>query len=135
MKWNAINGWIACDLVVFVDDLRGSGPTVELTWQVSRVVASRLQYLGIQEASRKRRPPTRSPGAWEGGVFRTTANSVCMTVPQEKWDKARTLIGKLWKVMEEAGLEGEGCDVSNLKVDFKELEITRGFFSSPINDV
>jgi hypothetical protein len=58
MKWHSRNGWVACALVVFVDDLRGSGPTVELTWSVSRVVASRIQYLGIQEASRKRRPPT-----------------------------------------------------------------------------
>jgi hypothetical protein len=63
MKWDSRNGWMACDLIVFVDDLRGSGPTVELTWALTHVVASRIQYLGIQEASRKRRPPTRSPGA------------------------------------------------------------------------
>jgi hypothetical protein len=76
MKWDSRNGLVACDLVVFVDDLRGSGPTVELTWSVSRVVASRIQYLGIQEASRKRRPPTQTPGAWAGGVFKTSETKV-----------------------------------------------------------
>jgi hypothetical protein len=76
MKWDSRNGWFSCDLVVFVDDLRGLGPTVEMTWAVSRVVASRIQYLGIQEASRKRRPPTRTPGACAGSVFKTSAMSV-----------------------------------------------------------
>jgi hypothetical protein len=86
-----------------------------------------LQYLGIQEASRKRRPPTQSPGAWAGGVFRTSAISVYASVSQEKWDKAKTLVAALWKVMEDAGLESDGCDVSRLELDYKELEITRGF--------
>jgi hypothetical protein len=52
MKWDSMSKWIACDLVVFVDDLRGSECMVELTWALSQTVASRIQYLGIQEASR-----------------------------------------------------------------------------------
>jgi hypothetical protein len=96
IKWDSKNNWIACDLVVFVDDLRGSGPTVDLTLALSRTVASRIQYLGIQEASRKRRSPTRSPGAWAGGVLRTSASNVHITVSQDKWDKANRLINSLW---------------------------------------
>jgi hypothetical protein len=79
MKWDSSNGWIACDLIVFVDDLRGSGPTGEKTWALLRTVASRFQYLGIQEASRKRRPPTRSPGAWAGGVL---TKCLCFGIPR-----------------------------------------------------
>jgi hypothetical protein len=90
-----------CDLVVFVDDLRGLGPTVELTWKLSRVISSLIQYLGIQEASRKWRPPTRTPGAWAGGIFHTSATSV-------------TLVNDQWKVISDAGLEIEGSDVSKL---------------------
>jgi hypothetical protein len=42
IKWDSSKSWLACDVVVFVDDLRCSGPTVELTWPASRTVASRI---------------------------------------------------------------------------------------------
>jgi hypothetical protein len=58
IKWDSTKNWIASDLVVFIDDLRGLGPTVGLTWALTRTVASRIQYLSIQEESRKRRRPT-----------------------------------------------------------------------------
>jgi hypothetical protein len=127
MKWDTRNSWIACDLVVFVDDLRGSGPTAELTWSVSWVVASQIQYLGIQEASRERRPPTRTPGAWAGGVFRTSGTSVSVTVAQEKWDKGRKIIDTLWSIVELGGADYEGADVSKISLAYKALEIARGF--------
>jgi hypothetical protein len=88
------------------------------------VVASQVQYLGIQEASRKRRPPTRSPGVWAGAIFRTTDSTVFVSVSQEKWDKAKAMINGLWKVIMDAGPEADGCDVSKLKLDYKELEVT-----------
>jgi hypothetical protein len=110
---------------VFVDDLRGSGPTVEKTWAVSRTVASRIQYLGIQEASRKRRPPTHSPGAWAGGVFCTSSTNVFASVSQEKWDKAKRLVEGLW---DKITLQGSDCDgLKPVDLDYKELEITWGF--------
>jgi hypothetical protein len=127
IKWDSSNEWIACDLVVFVDDLRGSGPTVELTWALSRVVASRIQYLDIQEASRKRRPPTRTPGAWAGGVFRTSSTNVCVSVSQDKWDKAQRLVKALWDVIEQADASVEETKLLQVELDYKELEISRGF--------
>jgi hypothetical protein len=127
MKWDSRNGWIACDLVVFVDDLRASGPTAELTWSLSRTVSSRLQYLGMQEASRKRRPPSRTPGAWAGGVFKTSATDVSASVSQDKWNKAKLLINTLWKVIEEAGVACEGDDFTGVYLDYKQLEVTRGY--------
>jgi hypothetical protein len=127
MKWDSHNNWIACDLIVFVDDLRGSGPTVELTWAVSRTVVARIQYLGVQEASRKRRPPTRSPGAWAGGLFRTSPTNVYVSVSQDKWDKAKTLIESLWDQIEQAGGSVDGSKLDSVRLDFKELEVARGF--------
>jgi hypothetical protein len=127
MKWDSVNRWMTCDLVVFVDDLRGSGPTAELTWALSRTVSSRLQYLGIQEASRKRRPPSRTPGSWTGGVFKTLATEVSVTVSQDKWDKAKRLVNKLWLVIENAEESTDGDALAKVKLDYKELEITRGY--------
>jgi hypothetical protein len=127
IKWDSKNNWTACDLVVFVDDLRGSGPTVELTWALSRTVASRIQYLGIQEASRKRRPPTRSPGAWAGVVFRTSASNVHVMVSQDKWDKAKRLINSLWNEIDQSGVSVEGSTLDSVELDYKDLEIACGF--------
>jgi hypothetical protein len=129
IKWDSENKWIAwCDLVVFVDDLQGYGPKVKLTWELSRTVDSRVQYLGIQEASsRKRRPPTRSPGVWAGGVFRTSSTNVFVSVSQEKWDKAKRSIKAQWDVIEQAGADFDGSDLSFFKLCYKELEITCGF--------
>jgi hypothetical protein len=63
MKWDDSLQKIAGDIVGFVDDLRASGYSMEYAWGVARQVASRLQYLGIQDAPRKRRPPSQFPGA------------------------------------------------------------------------
>jgi hypothetical protein len=118
MKWDAIDERIASDLLAFVDDLRASGLSVEEAWQVARQVASRLQYLGIQDAPRKRRPPSQSPGAWAGGVFSTKSCKVTKCVTQDKWDKGKRLIDEL---------------VCESKLDplhdflYKRLEQVRGF--------
>ena len=38
------------DYHCYVDDLRSTGPTAEATWRVSRLISSKLTYLGIQDA-------------------------------------------------------------------------------------
>ena len=62
---------------------------------MARQVASRLQYLGIQDAPRKRRPPSQTPGAWAGSVFSTKADKVTKLIMQEKWTKAQLMIREL----------------------------------------
>ncbi len=57
------DGQIACDLFTFVDNERVVGPTEELTWQASHVLASNQSYLGIQDAMRKVRPCSQTTGA------------------------------------------------------------------------
>ena len=119
MKWNSELQIIAGDIIAFVDDLRATGCTMEHAWQVARTTASRLQYLGCQDAARRRRPPTLTPGAWAGAVFRTSDTSVVKLVSQEKWDKARNLIKSLTD-------QYESCK-ENFKFNYKELERVRGF--------
>ena len=47
-------GQIAPDVVTFMDDSRVTDYSVESCWQASRQLASRLQFLGIQDAARKK---------------------------------------------------------------------------------
>jgi hypothetical protein len=39
------------------------GPTEDEYWQVSRPVASKINWLSLQDTTRKRRPPSQAPGA------------------------------------------------------------------------
>ena len=86
MNINSIISTLAGDVVTFVDDLRANGSDADGAWQVARWFASRLQFLGIQDAPRKRRAPSRTPGAWAGAVFKTSEEAVTKTVMQAKWD-------------------------------------------------
>ena len=88
-KWDDINDCLAGDISPYIDDLRGAGMCRDHAWQTGHRAASRLQYLGMQDAPRKRRPPTKSPGAWAGGVHRISKTSITKTVTQDKWDKGR----------------------------------------------
>jgi hypothetical protein len=56
-KWDDVVSPTAGDAVTFVEDVRGSGHSLENAWQVRRQYISRYQYLGIQDAPRKFRPP------------------------------------------------------------------------------
>lgn len=118
-KWDRIAGSLAGELVIFVDDVRATGKTVELAWRIARQVCSRVQFLGVQDAMRKRKTPTRTPGAWAGAVFATTEDTVTKTVTKEKWDKAKNIINDLRKKISDGG--------STPRLVYKELEVARGF--------
>ena len=65
IQWDDVRECIAGAVSVFVDDGHGSGKDEEHCWQVARLYTTVLQYLGIQNAARKTRPPTnKNPGAW-----------------------------------------------------------------------
>ena len=57
--------------------LEGNHLDEETCWKVARQVLSRFQYLGIQDAARKTRPPTRDQrSASAGTVFETSSEGV-----------------------------------------------------------
>jgi len=95
-----IDGEIACDLFVYVDDLRPTGPTEEDCWLATRRVGYILNSRGIQDLSRKRRPPTQTPGAWAGSVISTTAEQVRVEVSQDKWLKTKEYIAWIIKQLD-----------------------------------
>jgi hypothetical protein len=118
MKWDRSIDNIAGDVLTFVDDSRASGMDEEVAWRIARQVASRLQYLGIQDAPRKRRPPTRKPGAWAGAIFSTTDGLITQTVSQEKWNKGRDQIKELSDELDKG---------TEALFNYKRLEQIRGF--------
>ena len=62
---------VAADLFTFVDDLRPCGCSSAESWQAGRRAGSKLNWLGIQDAPRKRRDSRQDPGAWAGSIIRT----------------------------------------------------------------
>jgi hypothetical protein len=119
MKWNDEVDRLAGDLVTFVDDVRTSGYDRENAWQVARQIMSRLQYLGIQDAARKRRPSSQKGGAWAGTIFEICDDAIYKTVSQEKWTKGKLIIDELASACDQL------ASVKNLC--HKDLERKRGF--------
>ena len=112
------DGLIACDVFTFVDDERVTGPTEELTWQAAHTLASKQSYLGIQDAARKVRPCSRTPGAWAGSVVHISpVLGVCVLTSREKWTKMRGILLK-WR---------KALVVCSPQLSHKELLSDRGF--------
>ena len=94
------NGEIAADVHPYVDDLRETAPTEEEAWAAASKMAKGAAYFGLQDAARKRRPPSKTPGAWAGVVVGTDKNGdVYKTVSQERWDKTRAHINRPVRIL------------------------------------
>jgi hypothetical protein len=92
-KWNSISKVISGNVVTFVDDVRIVGTSKERCHLVHRQFTSRMQYLGIQGAPRKFRPPSQDQaGAWTGTIFKVTPEVITKSVSEEKWVKGKTIV-------------------------------------------
>jgi hypothetical protein len=112
------DGRVAADLFIYMDDFCPTGPDAEECWRDSRRVASICNHLGIQDAPRKRRGVSRSPGPWTGSmVYRDDAEAgVRVLVSRKKWAEAKQLLETL-----------HGLMLTSEWVDHKVLERIRGF--------
>jgi hypothetical protein len=111
------DGKLACDLVCYVDDLRSSGNSWSEARSTSRAIGSKLNWLGIQEAARKRRDPCQDPGPWAWSlVVIDPGKSVMLSVTHERWIKTKEIIG--W-IQEEINTSDT--------IEFKTLERHQGF--------
>jgi hypothetical protein len=88
------DGTPAADFFFYVDDNRTTGNTEREAWLAARRVASVCSFLGVQDASRKRRKASKTPGAWAGAVVSTDEEGVYVRVSDEKWEKAKAIIEK-----------------------------------------
>ena len=123
LKMNSSNGRVAGDVVTFVDDVRITGSSREHCHDVHRQFTSRMQYLGIQDAPRKFRPPSQDQaGAWTGTIFKITKKLITKSVSQEKWDKGRSIVSSL-SALVVAHSDGRP------RINRKELERQTGFLN------
>ena len=104
-----------------MDDMRVTGYSVEACWQAGRQLASRLQFLGIQDAARKKRPPSLDAQAWAGCITKTSSVEVEKTISQDKWDKGKDYM-KLIKY-------SAGSEDSPKLINHKLLQRARGFYN------
>ncbi len=107
---------IANDLRIYVDDVRTIGQTYEECRLASRVVASKANYLGIQDAARKRRDPSQTPGPWAGTIVHSNNSSVTVSISVERWNKAKGMIAWIKESI-----------LHSTFVNHKTLESYRGF--------
>ena len=128
MKWRdgvsgSGNGEIAGDVVTFIDDVRITGYSKENCHAVRRQFAGRIQYLGMQDAPRKFRPPSQmSAGAWTGTVFKVGASLITKSVSQEKWEKGKRIVEDLARTVNES-------QDGRPQLDRKQLEKETGFMN------
>jgi hypothetical protein len=96
MKWHSKAQALAGDVITFVDDVRITGFSKENCRDVHRQIASRIQFLGMQDAPRKFRPPSQAKaGAWTGTIFRISSDTISKSVSPEKWAKGKAIMTRL----------------------------------------
>jgi hypothetical protein len=127
-KLRLSDGRIAADLLIFVDDGRPTGPTEEECWKATRKFASMCNHYGIQDAPRKRRPPRLDAGAWAGSAVHADGGEVGVRVSQDKWNKTRTIIGRMVSELDEYYVL-EALGESPKGIDRKCMESDRGFLN------
>ena len=101
-KWNQETKSIAADFETYVDDIRSSDGTEEGCVLATRRIASLCNHLGIQDAARKRRFPSKSPGVWCGAKTSADNVGVYTSTTQVKWDKGKTIINGWLQELEES---------------------------------
>lgn len=114
-KWDEVDGGLASDFVCYIDDIRGIGSSEGSCRATTRRVAAYINYLGQQDAPRKRRPPSKHPGAWAGAMCLSKPDGLYVTCTQAKWDKAKAMIEHWNQMVMEDG--GKALDAKRMERD------------------
>ena len=62
-----------------------------------------MGYLGLQNATRKRRPDAQVPGEWTGAITLALEGiGLFVTVSQSKWDKAKRYLEEILETFDSA---------------------------------
>jgi hypothetical protein len=78
------DGHLATEVYVYMDEGWVTGHSAKQTGLGARAYEVGCTRLGVQDASRKRRTPTHTPGPWAGTVTHTDVGKVIGMVSQEK---------------------------------------------------
>jgi hypothetical protein len=107
---------VAADLFIYIDDFRPTAPIEQECWQAARKAGSTLHFLGLQEAPRKYRPGSMTPGPWVRSMAYTNDGEVLVLISKKKWDKGKGITRDLMLQTKQSRW-----------LDHKELERGRGF--------
>ena len=87
------DGKLVSEIVQYVDDNYVVPCSPKQVWLASSQMAKGLCWLGLQDASQKRRRCCQRPGAWAGLVIAAeNGKPVTKSVTQERWEKVRNRI-------------------------------------------
>jgi len=116
-KIRVVDGCVACEILIFVDDIRITGPTRWECWRAGQRAAKILTFLGLQDAARKTRDALRDPGPWAGAIINTKDDGVFCLISQEKWIKLKSLLSETHTLLQ----------ADPERIPRKRLEQIRGF--------
>ena len=117
-KYNSLTGTLAGYFGTYVDDIRPVGGTEKECRRIARRVASVANYLGQQDAPRKRRRVSQTPGAWAGAIVLSKEGNLYVTTSQERWDKCKAFLTR-WK-------SEAASTCTSVGLDHKDLQRGRG---------
>ena len=118
-KWNNKQQEMASFFGTYIDDIRAGGATELACRKALHKIASLVNYLGQQDAPRKRGQPTQTPRAWAGAKCISRENDGLYVLSMEtKWKKAKKIISDFYKQV---------VIDDNPMLDFKKLESDVGF--------
>ena len=109
---------LATDTFQYVDNVRPTGNDKSKCWDACHTFGSWVNYLGLQDAPRKCRPHSRSPGPWAGSMVETNGETISVLIAQEKWEKWKRLLGNIFCCLDPQGAQ---------LLPFKKLESARGY--------
>jgi hypothetical protein len=118
-KWNSIGKEMAAFFGTYIDDIRAGGASEVSCKLALHKIASVINYLGQQDAPRKRGQPTQTPRAWAGAkCLSDNADGLYVLSMEGKWNKAKKIVNDLYNhvVTEQGSL-----------LNFKDLQSEVGF--------
>jgi hypothetical protein len=90
-----VDGFIASDVCIYVDDGRSTGKDEERAWRASSKFAKTASFLGLQDAARKRMAPSQDPEPWFGAKASTMDVGVFRSGAKERWMKVKRILTKV----------------------------------------
>jgi hypothetical protein len=118
-RWNSAEQKMASFFGTYIDDIRGGGPSeIDCRRSIHRA-ACRINYLGQQDAPRKRGQATQTPRAWAGSKCMAIEGEGLYVLSMEgKWKKAKDIIRKIYDLVSKE---------KQSSLDYKMLECDVGF--------
>ena len=104
-----------------------SKPWIMKVRKDGKLASGVAQYLGLQDAARKRRDGSQKPGAWAVAVISTLFGRIFKGVTQERWEKTQRLVRYIGKAL---GLRDEYTKDE----EADELMSKMGYFSEKSED-